>query len=81
MWKMVLWGATFNAVVVVGLVSLLLFSLPMAILCFIKTVKKIAVFFELTNIGLNFSNGARDDVIISSIAYCQIQLASRPCES
>ena len=32
MWKMVLWGATFNAVVVVGVVSLLLFRLPMAIL-------------------------------------------------
>ena len=30
---MVLWGATFNAVVVVGVVSLLLFRLPMAILC------------------------------------------------
>jgi hypothetical protein len=29
---MVLWGATFNAVVVVGVVSLLLFRLPMAIL-------------------------------------------------
>ena len=32
LWKMVLWGATFNAVVVVGVVSLLLFRLPMAIL-------------------------------------------------
>ena len=30
MWKMVLWGATFNAGVVVGMVSLLLFRLPMA---------------------------------------------------
>ena len=29
---MVLWGATFNAVVVVGVVSLLFFRLPMAIL-------------------------------------------------
>ena len=28
MWKMVLWGATYNAVVVVGVVSLLLFRLP-----------------------------------------------------
>ena len=33
LWKMVLWGATYNAVVVVGVVSLLLFRLPMAILC------------------------------------------------
>ena len=32
LWKMVLWGATYNAVVVVGVVSLLLFRLPMAIL-------------------------------------------------
>ena len=32
MWKMVLWGASYNAVVVVGVVSLLLFRLPMAIL-------------------------------------------------
>ena len=30
---MVLWGATFNAVVVVGVVALLLFRLPMSILC------------------------------------------------
>jgi hypothetical protein len=29
---MVLWGAIFNAVVVIGVVSLLLFRLPMAIL-------------------------------------------------
>ena len=32
LWKMVLWGATFNAVVAVGVVSLLLFRLPLAIL-------------------------------------------------
>jgi hypothetical protein len=29
---MVLWGPTFNAVVVIGVVSLILFRLPMAIL-------------------------------------------------
>ena len=36
LWKMVLWGATFNAVVVVGMVSLLLFRLSMAILCLVE---------------------------------------------
>ena len=30
LWIMVLYGATFNAVVVVGVVSLLLFRLPLA---------------------------------------------------
>ena len=32
MWKMVLYGATFNAVVVVGVISLIIFRLSMAIL-------------------------------------------------
>ena len=36
LWKMVLWGATFNAVVVVGVVFLLLFRLSMAILWYLS---------------------------------------------
>jgi hypothetical protein len=40
---MVLWGATFNAVVVVGVVSLLLFRLPMAILCYSKKITKMQI--------------------------------------
>ena len=43
LWKMVLWGATFNAVVVVGVDSLLLFKLPMAILwSFFDSIKVLA---------------------------------------
>ena len=38
LWKMVLQGATFNAVVVVVVVSLLLLRLPMAILCEVSKI-------------------------------------------
>ena len=46
LWKMVLWGATFNAVGVVGVVSLLLFRLPMAILW--NPVKKLGLCTKLS---------------------------------
>ena len=53
LWKMVLWGATFNAVVVVGVVSLLLLKLPMAILCFTlgfpESVSRLKVSFDSMN--------------------------------
>ena len=47
MWKMVLWGATFNAVVAIGMVSLLLFRLPLAILR-----AQNYFFFLCSNLGL-----------------------------
>ena len=47
------WGATFNAVVVVGVVSLLLLKLPMAILCFTlgfpESVSRLKVSFDFMN--------------------------------
>jgi hypothetical protein len=53
LWKMVLWGATFNAVVVVGVVSLLLFRSPMAILWLVR--KKSALHNEVkTNLKSHF---------------------------